>query len=106
MTKLKNIAAAATLTAVLMMGATSAQAGIMISDRAEGINQCEQAEEGFVDSIVTAISGLLMSDRSGLLVSDRSGLLVSDRSGLLVSDRAETSGCQQETNRAGLLISD
>ena len=98
MKNLKNIATAATLTAVLMMGATTSQAGIIISDRAEGINQCEQAEESFVDSIVTAISGLLMSDRSGLLMSDRSGLLI--------SDRAETSGCQQETNRAGLLISD
>ena len=106
MKNLKNIAAAATLTAVLMMGATTAQAGLMVSDRAAtGAEQCAEEETGFFGLLVSDLAGLLMSDRAGLLVSDRAGLLVSDRAGLMVSDKAEVKPCEQATF-SGFLLSD
>ncbi|HXG82670.1 MAG TPA: hypothetical protein VNI84_01465 [Pyrinomonadaceae bacterium] len=105
MKNLKNIAAATTLTAVLMMSATSAQAGLLMSDRAivgeventQITNQ--QCSENNDTSLFAQIKGIIIVGMNGLLMSDAptvesecttdgvimtDGLLMSD--GLLISD--------------------
>ena len=86
MKNLKNIVAALTLTATLSLTATVANAGLLLSDRAES-DQCTVKE----DTTKDYISGLLLSDfpqLSGLLLSDKSTIDCQNdqRDGLLLSD--------------------
>ena len=101
---IKNMVVTGILASVLMVGATSAHAGLLVSDRSAVLmsdtaaepQQCTQT-----DSSTVSYAGLLVSDftttfsvsLAGLLVSDRNGLLVSDKKGLLVSELSSTSTC-------------
>ncbi len=100
MKNIKNTVAAMGLMAVLGLGAVSANAGMLVSDRGVG-SSCETSGGIFnqmlgilIVGVNTTVGGILMSDRSGMLVSDRPGMLVSDRG----------TGCQQ--SRDGILMSD
>lgn len=70
MKNLKNMFTAGILAAVLMVGATSANAGFLLSDRASNNNtQCTQDDTG----ITGLITGIIVLDfaRVGFLLSDR-----------------------------------
>ena len=87
MKNLKNIFTAGVLAAVLMVGATSANAGILLSDRASNNNeQCTQDDTG----ITGLITGIIVLDfaRVGILLSDRTQPTCADttRNGILLSD--------------------
>jgi hypothetical protein len=89
MKNLKNIVATLTLTATLGLGATAANAGMLISDKATKDSKPCSAKS--VRGVFA--TGILIIGKAGLLISD--GLLLSDepcKDGLLLSD--------------GLLISD
>jgi ABC-type dipeptide/oligopeptide/nickel transport system ATPase component len=96
MKNLKNMLSAASLTAVMVFGAVSANAGLMISDRATTANQCTVKSSIFqqVAGIFNNLSGLMISDLNGLMISDAptpgctntDGLMISDRNGLMISD--------------------
>ncbi|MFM9905035.1 MAG: hypothetical protein ACKVQJ_10750 [Pyrinomonadaceae bacterium] len=86
-----------TLALVLTFGATFANAGIIVSDRAE--NPCKSGiivsdSPGIIVSdFFGFITGIIVSDKpaesnckSGIIVSDGPGIIVSDRAGILVSD--------------------
>ncbi len=97
MKNLKNTAAAMTMMAVLGLGAVSANAGLLVSDKSA--NGCGTVKE----SVLTRLSGILivgLPGLDGILAAGRDGLMVSDRDGLLMSDK----GCNQ--GKTGLLISD
>lgn len=98
MKNLKNMVAATGLTAILMMSATSAQAGLLMSDRA-GVADWEYTETTIVSQC---------TEDTGLVAKIR-GIIVIAASGLLMSDAAPVeTECQQDTfvTRTGLLMSD
>ena len=101
MKNIKNTIAAMSLVAVLGLGAVTANAGLLISDRGVGTTPTCAAGGG----ILNQAAGILIvgaNSLTGILMSDLTGILMSDRSGLLISDRNAV-GCQ---SRSGLLISD
>ncbi len=88
MKNLKNMLTGISLAAVLMVGATSAHAGLLLSDRATNVDQrC-------------TVRGGLISELSGIIII---GAPVS-LNGLLLSDRLVKT-CE-DTQRDGLLLSD
>lgn len=72
------------LAAVLTVGATSANAGVILSDRANG-----QCEDNTVDYI-KMITGILLSDyaSTGVILSDSAepGCIVKENTGVILSD--------------------
>ncbi len=105
MKNLKNTAAAMTMMAVLGLGAVSANAGLLMSDK--GANGCGTVKE----SVLTRLSGILivgLPGLDGIIAAGRDGILMSDRDGLLMSDK----GCAASkdgiliSDRSGLLITD
>lgn len=98
MKNLKNTISAAGLMAVLALGAVSANAGMIISDRATG--QCSvkggllQQVAGIIAIGLPSLNGMILSDRSGMIISDRptpcetsaDGMIISDRNGMIISD--------------------
>ena len=89
MKNLKNIVATLTLTATLAIGATVANAGVIMHDSAESDNQCTATKtfKGFVKEF-TGVIVLGMPELNGILISD--GLIMSDKpcqtEGILISD--------------------
>jgi len=99
MKNLKNMISAVSLMAVMVFGAISANAGLLISDRNTGCQNTNTAQElpnafdGIIIIGAPIFEGIIIIGRAGLLISDRgngcqekSGLLISDRGGLIVSD--------------------
>lgn len=107
---MKNIITTATMAIVLTFGATFANAGIIVTDRAEGIIVTDRAEqrctsvnkEGIIVTdfvgVFRAILGIIVTDapekecspsrdRNGIIVTDRAdGIIVTDRGGIIVTD--------------------
>ena len=108
---MKNIITATTMAIVLTFGATLANAGIIVTDRAEGIIVTDRAEqpctsvnkEGIIVTdfvgVFRAILGIIVTDapekecssisrdRNGIIVTDRAdGIIVTDRGGIIVTD--------------------
>ena len=99
MKNLKNTISAAGLMAVLALGAVSANAGMIISDRATG--QCTVNDGGILQQVagiiavgLPSLNGMIISDAptpcdtnaDGMIISDRSGMIISDRNGMIISD--------------------
>lgn len=83
---MKNTIATFALAAIMTLGATAANAGILVSD-------FTGTTENPCTAKTTKDTGILVSDLVGILVSDFTGILVSDRPapttvncGILVSD--------------------
>ena len=98
MKNLKNTISAAGLMAVLALGTVSANAGMIISDRATG--QCT-VNDGILQQVVgiiavgfPSLNGMIISDAptpcdtnaDGMIISDRNGMIISDRNGMIISD--------------------
>ena len=99
MKNIKNTVATIALMAVLGLGSTVANAGIIISDAPvpETKSQCTTVKGGFLQTM----AGVLIQGISGVLIQGVNGMLISD--GLIMSD-ASTKGCS--TSKDGFLLSD
>lgn len=77
MKNLKNLMAAITLLAVLVLSTTSANAGIIVSDftGSNGDNPCTDKDGVKVDS------GILMSDLGGIIIAGFTGIIIAGKSG-------------------------
>lgn len=90
MKNLKNTISAVGLMAVLALGAVSANAGMIISDRASG--QCTVKDPTISDQIAGIIivgapvlSGMIISD-APVPCDEKDGMIISDRNGMIISD--------------------
>ena len=103
---MKNMITAVTLAVVFTFGASFANAGIILTDRAE--SSCVQVEKGVVVTdfvgVFRAILGIILTDRAetptcggkkvgttrdrnGIILTDRAdGIILTDRSGILLTD--------------------
>ncbi len=90
MKNIKNTMAAMSLMAVLGLSATTANAGILLSDRGVNTNQttCGSTETGVFNQF-TGILIVGLSSVTGILLGDRSGLLLSDRPTPCVQNQPE-----------------
>ena len=90
MKNIKNTVAAMAMMAILGLGATTANAGLMMSDRsaAPGQNVCS-SETSILNDLEGIIIVGLSGSKAGLMVSDRLGLMVSDRSAQCTQNNAE-----------------
>ena len=93
MKNLKNMLAAITLTAVLMLGATSANAGILLSDLAGTVNQNPCTEQ-----TTKVDGGIAIND--GIIVAGFTGIIVAGFTGIIVAGAADT------PVNCGILMSD
>ncbi len=97
MKNLKNTISAAGLMTVLALGAVSANAGMIISDRATG--QCTVKDGGILQQVagiiavgLPSLNGIIIIDAAtpcdtktdGMILSD--GMIISDRNGMIISD--------------------
>ena len=98
MKNIKNTAAAFGMMAVLGLGAVTANAGMILSDRSVGSTPTCGANTG---GIFSQVAGILIVGASSSLT----GILMSDRSGMILSDR-NAGGCQATQSRDGILMSD
>ena len=92
MKNLKRLAATITLTGIIMMGVSSAKAGILMSDLT-GTQNCAGANAQAVDS--AGVTGIILHDIVGIIVHDIVGILIADING---------KGCVQVDN--GILLAD
>ncbi len=90
MKNLKNTISAVGLIAVLALGVVSANAGMIISDRATG--QCTVNDGGIIQQIAgiiivgaPALSGMIISD-APIPCDEKDGMIISDRNGMIISD--------------------
>ena len=90
MKNLKNTISAVGLMAVLALGAVSANAGMIISDRATG--QCTVKDGGIIQQIAgiiivgaPALNGIIIID-AALSGCEKDGMIISDRNGMIISD--------------------
>ena len=90
MKNLKNTISAVGLMAVLTLGAVSANAGMIISDRATG--QCTVKDGGIIQQIAGIIiigapvlNGIIIID-APTPCEDKNGMIISDRNGMIISD--------------------
>jgi len=89
MKNIKNTIATMGLVAVLGLGATTANAGLMVSDAPVPEVQAECTDKG---GFLQTVAGVLIQGINGFLLSD----------GLIISD-APTNGCE---TKDGFLLSD
>jgi len=89
MKNIKNTAAAMALMAVLGLGATTANAGLMAVDRSVAAAQPICNNSSIVNDLEGIIIVGLAGSKAGLFVSDRLGLMVSDRSTPCVQNTVE-----------------
>lgn len=88
MKNIKNTVAAAMM-AVLGLGATTANAGLMMSDRSAAPTAAVCQNSSIVNDLEGIIIVGLAGSKVGLMVSDRLGLMMSDRSAPCVENNAE-----------------
>ena len=92
MKNFKNMISALSLMAVMVFGAVSANAGLLISDRGTGCQNTNTAQEipnaldGIIIIGVPLVDGIIIIGRTGLLISDRTDCNTAERGGLLISD--------------------
>lgn len=94
MTNLKNLLATITLLAVIVLGTTSANAGLIMSDFAgQGNDPCSESGDVKLDMgiIVAGITGIIVAGRDGIIVAGKDdtqdcGIIVAGRDGILMSD--------------------
>ena len=73
MKNLKNLTATFTLSAVMVLSAVSANAGILLSDR----SSVPQTENPCTEAPTKYNSGILMSDLGGIIIAGFTGIIIS-----------------------------
>lgn len=91
---MKNTITAATMAIVLGFGATFANAGIIVTDRADGIIVTDRAEQKCESST-----------KGGIIVTDFMGVFRAIL-GIIVTDRPEKQGCTVEKEKGGIVRAD
>lgn len=83
MKNLKNMLAAVTLLAVLVLGTTSANAGLLMSDfvNPNQNDPCVETEDTGLDTgiIVAGFTGIIVAGRGGIIVAGRDGIIVAGK---------------------------
>ena len=93
MKNLKNMIAAITLVAILMIGTANAQKGVLLSELAGGTGgQCTNSQ---TDRDASGYTGIIVAGFTGIIVAGFTGIILSDNS------RSQATLC-----RDGLLLSD
>jgi hypothetical protein len=101
MKNLKNMMAAVLMVAVLMIGATSAKAGILLSDFAP------EAGNGGTCGQTTDRDTVASSENTGIIVMDFTGIIVMDFTGIIVMDLVGSQNSRNQSQcRDGMLLSD
>lgn len=95
---MKNLITSITLMAVLVMGAISVNAGILVSDR----SACTTKQDGGI--ILSDYTGIIVAGLTGIIVAGRDGIIVAGRDGIIVAGKSSDS-CQEES-RGGIILSD
>lgn len=103
MKNLKNLLAAGTLLAVMVLGTTVTNAGILMSDRSgNGGGTCGDNGDASLDMgiIVAGITGIIVAGRTGIIVAGRDGIIVAGKDGIIVAGKGDT------PVNCGILMSD
>lgn len=104
MTNLKNLLATITLLAVIVLGTTSANAGLIMSDFVNPGSDDPCSEQGDVKldmgSIIAGITGIVVAGRTGIVVAGRDGIVVAGK------DDTNTNCGIVVAGRDGILMSD
>ncbi len=97
MKNLKNTIAAIGLATVLGMGATTAKAGILISDKTGNMTENAECSTAREETLTSKIKGIIVVGIAGLIMSDE----------LIMSDGLVNTGsqCQDDSTKDGILIS-
>ncbi len=98
MKNLKTFATTMALAGIIMMGVSSANAGLLMSDFTGGTNDVPCGTNEKVDS------GILMSDATGIIVSGFTGIIVSGFTGIIVSGVKGDNNCVKVDN--GIMLAD
>jgi hypothetical protein len=103
MTNLKNLLATITLLAVIVLGTTSANAGLLMSDFSNSGNGDPCTENGDVKLDM----GIIVAGITGIIVAGRTGIIVAGKDGIIVAGKDGASDCGIiVAGRDGLLMSD
>ena len=84
MKNLRNLMATITLMAILMIGASTAKAGFLVSDFAQRDNTNPCNEKSYKGILITDLTGILITDLTGILITDLTdsqtncGILITD----------------------------
>jgi len=81
MRKVRNTIAAVTMSAVLLFGATFANAGIIIA----GLADTPKTEDPCTDKTATKTDGK-SSELGGIIIAGLTGIIVADFTGIIVTD--------------------
>ena len=95
---MKNLITSITLMAVLVMGAISASAGILVGDR----SACTVKQDGGI--ILSDYTGIIVAGLTGIIVAGRDGIIVAGRDGIIVAGKS-SGDCEQQS-RDGVLLAD
>ena len=90
MKNLRNLMNAVTLMLVLVIGAVSANAGILLSDRSVKSDPCSTDTK--VDS------GIIVAGATGIIVAGFTGIIVAGFTGIIVAGKGE------ETTNCGIIV--
>jgi hypothetical protein len=104
MTNLKNLLATITLSAVIVLGTMTANAGILVSDFAnQGNDNPCTANDG-----VKLDMGIIVAGLTGIIIAGRTGIIVAGRDGIIIAGKDDTtSDCGIIiAGRDGILMSD
>ena len=93
MKNIKNIIAVGLMVAVLMVGTSFANGGIIVADLVGG-GQCQQQN-------ATDNGGIIVAGLTGIIVAGFTGIIVADLNSSNQSNRNQTVAC-----RDGMLLSD
>ena len=96
MKNLKNTLAALALFVMLVFGTTSANAGLLMSDRSAPAQEGTPCASSEATDILTQATGIILAGFTGIILHGRDGLLKSDRN---------TTTCDGD-QRTGILMSD
>lgn len=79
-----------TMAAILTLGSTFANAGIIVAGRAA--DNC------------TSRDGIIVAGRDGILVSDAVGIIVAGLTGIIVAGAADSTPCTAPTDTDGIIV--
>lgn len=81
MKNLRNLMAWVMISAVLMMGTASANAGVLLGDRTT--DSCTTSTD------IKVVTGIILDAIIGVVIMDRGGVVIMDRGGVVIMDRCQ-----------------
>lgn len=97
---MKKTIATITLAAIMTLGTTFANAGIIVAGRGVDNNTCSQTKNGI---IVAGRDGIIVAGRDGIIVAGITGIIVAGITGIIVAGLDDsTTPCS--ANRDGIIV--